>query len=48
MIGPADIVALVQAGGLHARFDRWVVRAACAQSVRWRRDKKGLLTPERE
>ncbi len=39
MVGPSDITALVQAGGLHAQFDRWVVRAACAQAVRWRREK---------
>lgn len=36
MIGPSEIVALVEEGGLHAEFDAWVVGAACAQAQRWR------------
>lgn len=36
MIGPGDIVPLVDQGGLHVEFDRWVVGAICAQAKRWR------------
>ncbi|HKW79206.1 MAG TPA: EAL domain-containing protein [Candidatus Limnocylindria bacterium] len=36
MIGPGDIVALVEQGALHVEFDRWVVTAVCAQIKRWR------------
>jgi EAL domain-containing protein (putative c-di-GMP-specific phosphodiesterase class I) len=43
LVGPGDIIALVEAGGLHESFDRWVVRAACEQSVRWA--KEGVQVP---
>jgi EAL domain-containing protein (putative c-di-GMP-specific phosphodiesterase class I) len=36
MLGPSDVIPLVEKGGLHADFDRWVVRAACAQLIKWR------------
>ena len=38
LIGPSEIIPLVEKGGLHAEFDRWVVRAACAQLMKWRED----------
>jgi EAL domain-containing protein (putative c-di-GMP-specific phosphodiesterase class I) len=38
MIGPQEIVQLVEQGGLHAEFDSWVLRAACAQAAAWRQE----------
>ena len=38
MIGPSDIVPLLDQGSLHVEFDRWVLRALCAQVVAWRKD----------
>jgi EAL domain-containing protein (putative c-di-GMP-specific phosphodiesterase class I) len=38
MIGPSDIIPLVEQAGLHAEFDRWVVGAICRQATQWRRD----------
>jgi EAL domain-containing protein (putative c-di-GMP-specific phosphodiesterase class I) len=35
MIGPGDIIPLVEQGGFHTEFDRWVVRALCEQMTRW-------------
>ena len=35
MIGPGDIIPLVEQGGLHVEFDRWVLTAVCAQVKRW-------------
>ncbi|HEV8535156.1 MAG TPA: EAL domain-containing protein [Candidatus Limnocylindria bacterium] len=35
MIGPSDIVPLVDQAGLHVEFDRWVVGEICAQAKRW-------------
>ena len=35
MIGPGDIIPLVEQGGMHVEFDRWVVTALCAQITRW-------------
>src|SRR5438105_104936 len=36
MLGPSEIIPLVEKGKMHAEFDRWVIRAACAQLVKWR------------
>ncbi|HEV8669585.1 MAG TPA: EAL domain-containing protein [Candidatus Limnocylindria bacterium] len=36
MIGPSDIVPLLDQGSLHVEFDRWVLRAISAQMVAWR------------
>jgi len=38
MIGPSDIVPLLDQGSLHVEFDRWVLRALCAQVIAWRKD----------
>jgi len=38
MIGPSDIVPLLDQGALHAEFDRWVLRALCAQVLVWRNE----------
>jgi EAL domain-containing protein (putative c-di-GMP-specific phosphodiesterase class I) len=38
MIGPSDIVPLVDQAGLHVEFDRWVVGAICRQAKKWRAD----------
>ena len=38
MIGPGDIIPLVEQGGFHTDFDRWVVRALCEQINRWVED----------
>lgn len=35
MIGPGDIIPLVEQGGFHVDFDRWVVTALCGQMKRW-------------
>ena len=35
MIGPGDIIPLIEQGGFHADFDRWVVRAVCDQIRSW-------------
>jgi EAL domain-containing protein (putative c-di-GMP-specific phosphodiesterase class I) len=35
MIGPSDIIPLIEQGGLHVDFDRWVVNALCRQIARW-------------
>jgi EAL domain-containing protein (putative c-di-GMP-specific phosphodiesterase class I) len=37
MIGPSDIVGLVDEGALHVAFDRWVLNAICVQAARWKR-----------
>ena len=39
MIGPSDIAPLVDQGGLHVEFDRWVIGAICAQAKKWRAEK---------
>lgn len=36
MIGPGDIIPLVEEAGLHVEFDRWVVTAICRQAKQWR------------
>lgn len=38
MIGPSDIVPLLDQGSLHVEFDRWVLRTICAQVLSWRRE----------
>ena len=38
MIGPGEIIRVVDEAGLHVEFDRWVVRAICLQAKRWRAD----------
>ena len=43
MIGPSDIVPLLDQGSLHVEFDRWVLRSLCAQVVAWR--KEGVDVP---
>jgi EAL domain-containing protein (putative c-di-GMP-specific phosphodiesterase class I) len=43
MIGPSDIIPLVERGGLHVEFDRWVIGEICRQAKRWRAD--GLRVP---
>ncbi len=35
MIGPGDIIPLVEQGAFHTEFDRWVVGALCVQVKRW-------------
>lgn len=43
MIGPSDIVPLLDQGSLHVEFDNWVLRALCAQVLAWR--KEGVDVP---
>jgi EAL domain-containing protein (putative c-di-GMP-specific phosphodiesterase class I) len=43
MIGPSDIVPLLDQGSLHVDFDRWVLRAISAQMVAWR--DEGVSVP---
>ena len=38
MIGPSDIVPLLDQGSLHVEFDAWVLRAICDQVIAWRKD----------
>ena len=38
MLGPSDIIPLVEQAGLHVEFDRWVVGAICRQARKWRAD----------
>lgn len=39
MIGPSDIIPLVEQASLHAAFDRWVIGAICRQAKQWRSDR---------
>ena len=43
MIGPSDIIPLVEQGGLHVDFDRWVIGAICRQAKAWRAE--GVAVP---
>src|SRR3990170_6601381 len=43
MIGPSDIVPLLDQGSLHVEFDRWVLRAIAAQVLAWRNE--GVVVP---
>ena len=36
MIGPSDIIPLVEQAGLYVAFDRWVVGTICRQAKKWR------------
>ena len=38
MIGPGEIIALIEQGALHVEFDRWVLTELCAQQVRWQEE----------
>src|SRR2546430_3972822 len=38
MLGPSDIIPVVEQAGLHIEFDRWVVGAICRQAKKWRAD----------
>jgi EAL domain-containing protein (putative c-di-GMP-specific phosphodiesterase class I) len=39
MIGPGDIIPLIDQAGLHVEFDRWVVGAICTQAKKWKSAK---------
>ncbi len=43
LIGPGDIIPLVEQGGFHVEFDRWVMTAVCAQVKRW--NEEGFEVP---
>jgi len=43
MIGPQEIVQLVDQGGFHGEFDAWIMAEACAQAAAWR--KEGVSLP---
>jgi EAL domain-containing protein (putative c-di-GMP-specific phosphodiesterase class I) len=43
MIGPSDIIPLVDQAGMHVEFDRWVIGAICGQAKQWR--KEGVAVP---
>jgi EAL domain-containing protein (putative c-di-GMP-specific phosphodiesterase class I) len=43
MIGPGEIIRLVEETRLHVEFDRWVVGAICRQAKEWR--SAGVLVP---
>ena len=38
MIGPGDIIPLVEQGGFHVEFDRWVLAELCEQQSTWQRE----------
>src|SRR4051812_9276180 len=38
MLGPGDVIPLVEQGRFHVEFDRWVVTAVAAQIARWNAD----------
>src|SRR2546430_13108791 len=38
MLGPSDMIPVVEQAGLHIEFDRWVIGAICRQAKRWRTD----------
>lgn len=38
LIGPGEIVALVEQGRFHLDFDRWVLSEICAQQARWQQE----------
>src|SRR5712691_12004031 len=42
MIGPGDIIPLVEQAGLHVEFDRWVFGAICQQAKRWGAEGVGV------
>jgi EAL domain-containing protein (putative c-di-GMP-specific phosphodiesterase class I) len=36
MLGPSDIIRVVEQAVLHVEFDRWVIGAICRQAKKWR------------
>jgi EAL domain-containing protein (putative c-di-GMP-specific phosphodiesterase class I) len=36
MIGPSNIISLIDQAGMHVEFDRWVIGAICRQMRAWR------------
>jgi EAL domain-containing protein (putative c-di-GMP-specific phosphodiesterase class I) len=38
MIGPGEIIRVVEEARLHVEFDRWVVATICRQAKKWRAD----------
>ena len=38
MIGPSDIIPLVEQGEFHVEFDRWVLQQMCDQQAHWARE----------
>src|SRR5437762_14389540 len=36
MLGPSDIIPIVEQAGLHVEFDRWVLGTVCRQAKKWR------------
>src|SRR5437899_11848753 len=38
MVGPSDIIPLIDEAGLHVEFERWVVGGMCGQARQWRKD----------
>ena len=43
LLGPSDIIPVVDQAGLHVEFDQWVVGVICRQAKRWRAD--GVVVP---
>lgn len=38
MIGPSDIIPLIEQGSFHVEFDGWVLGALCRQIAQWERE----------
>src|SRR5256885_4681475 len=43
MLGPSDIIPIVEQAGLHVEFDRWVLGTVCRQAKKWRAE--GIRVP---
>jgi EAL domain-containing protein (putative c-di-GMP-specific phosphodiesterase class I) len=43
MLGPSDIIPVVEQAGLHVEFDRWVIGAICRQAKKW--NAEGVPVP---
>ena len=43
MLGPSDIIPIVEQAGLHVEFDRWVLGTICRQAKKWRAE--GIRVP---
>ena len=39
MIGPGEIIRVVEEASLHVEFDRWVVGVICRQAKKWRSER---------
>jgi len=39
MLGPSDILPVVEQAGLHIEFDRWVIGAICRQAKKWNTER---------